>query len=130
MPDIARSFQETILLVEDDEMVRELTCSLLVEMGYTVLQAENGAEAIHVVQSNKGPIHLLLTDMVMPTVSGQEFGERIKSLDPKTRVIYMSGYAGNAITDHLTDGIDFLRKPFGPDDLARKVREVLDRPPR
>ncbi len=121
---------ETILLVEDEEMIRELARSALAEMGYTVLQAGNGAEAIHVVESHKSPIHLLVTDVVMPAMGGQELAERVKSLDPKTRVIYMSGYTDSTIAHHgvLAEGIDFLQKPFTPGDLARKVREVLDRP--
>ena len=111
-------------------MIRELARSALVEMGYTVLQAGNGAEAIHVVESNKSPIHLLVTDVVMPTMGGQELVERVKSLDLKTRVIYMSGYTDDSIAHHgvLAEGIDFLQKPFTPGDLARKVREALDRP--
>ncbi|MFA6147185.1 MAG: PAS domain S-box protein [bacterium] len=119
---------ETILLAEDEEVVRRLTREILSENGYKVLEAENGREALLLSEAHRGEIHLLLTDVVMPKMSGRELTERIRPLRPGLRILYMSGYTDDAILRHgvLEDGIPFLQKPFTPEDLARKVREVLD----
>jgi len=120
---------ETILLVEDEESVRDLAYFILLEKGYRVLPARHGAEAIQIGEQQTGPIHLLLTDVVMPGgMSGRELAERLKRLRPGLKVLYMSGYTDNAIVHHgvLEPGTAFLQKPFAPDTLARKVRETLD----
>ncbi|MDX6446944.1 MAG: two-component system, cell cycle sensor histidine kinase and response regulator CckA [Blastocatellia bacterium] len=124
---IARG-SETILLVEDDEMVRDLTRTTLEASGYRVLQATNGVEAILVCQQNPEPIHLLLTDVVMPGMSGRAVADRLHPLRPQMLVLYMSGYTEDAIVQHgvLNEGVNFIEKPFAPSALARKVREVLD----
>jgi two-component system, cell cycle sensor histidine kinase and response regulator CckA len=121
---------ETVLLVEDEDGVRELTREILTMNGYTVIAARHGAEALEVCQRHSGEIALILTDVVMPQMSGHELMERIRPLRPSLKVLYMSGYTDKAIVRHgmLTGDIAFLQKPFTPDALARKVREVLDTP--
>jgi signal transduction histidine kinase/DNA-binding response OmpR family regulator len=118
---------ETILLAEDDEMVRQLARESLRMNGYTVLEAENGGEALSICQKHAGPIHLLLTDVVMPGMSGKTLAEETVKLRPDTCVLYMSGYTDKAIVHHgiLDKDIAFLAKPFTPDALALKVFEVL-----
>jgi len=119
---------ETILLAEDDEMLRPLAKGLLDKLGYTVLEAENAERALERAQSHAGPIHLLLADVVMPGLSGRELARRLAHTRPDTRVLYVSGYTDDAIVRHgmLEPGLHFLQKPFTPDSLGRKVREVLD----
>ena len=118
---------ETILLAEDDEMVRNLARESLTIHGYTVLEAANGGEAMVICQQHEGPIHLLLTDVVMPRMSGKELADQLARSRPDTRVLYMSGYTKNAITQHvIVDGdTPFIGKPFTPDGLAIKVAGVL-----
>ena len=125
-----RKGTETVLLVEDEEGVRELAHMLLEADGYTVLVAETAAQAETVFAAHRGPIHLLLTDVVMPGISGRELAKRILMQSPQTRVLYMSGYTDNVIADGgmLEPGIAFLQKPFTPAVLAQKIREVLDAP--
>jgi PAS domain S-box-containing protein len=119
---------ETVLLVEDEEVLRRLAREILSGNGYKVLEAGNGREALLLSEAHRGEIHLLLTDVVMPKMSGRELTERIRPLRPDLRILYMSGYTDDAILRHgvLEDGIPFLQKPFTPEGLARKVREVLD----
>ncbi|MFH1350802.1 MAG: ATP-binding protein, partial [Pseudomonadota bacterium] len=119
---------ETILIVEDNESVRNLACNVLGEYGYRVLEAKDGEEALSVVKGHEGKIHLLLTDVVMPGMRGNELAERIKIERRDMEVLYMSGYTDNAIVHHgvLEEGMNFIQKPFSPDELARKVRETLD----
>jgi CheY-like chemotaxis protein len=119
---------ETILLVEDEEAVRNLVRSILERGGYTVFQASNGMEAMELVSRHTGRVHLLLTDVVVPKMSGRELAERVTASRPATRVLYMSGYTDDAIVHHgvLDAGLAFLQKPFRPEALLRKVREVLD----
>jgi len=119
---------ETILLVEDDEMVRRVAREVLKTSGYRVLEAASGSAARQICEQNKDVIHLLLTDVVMPEMSGREVVNRLLPMHPEMRVLYMSGYAENAIVHHgvLDQGISFIQKPFGPQALALKVREVLD----
>jgi len=119
---------ETILLAEDDNRVRALIRSTLQANGYTVLEAHHGKHAIQVCEQHAGPIHLLVTDVVMPEMSGRELAERLKPSHPNIKVLFMSGYTDKAIVHNgeLDPGIAFLQKPFTPDVLARKVREVLD----
>ncbi|HYA95708.1 MAG TPA: PAS domain S-box protein, partial [Terriglobales bacterium] len=121
--------QETILLVEDEEGVRGLTRQLLQRHGYTVLEAEHGQDALLLCERFSGPIHLLLSDVVLAQMSGRELVERLTPLRPEMRVLYMSGYSDEAIVHHgvLKPGTAFLQKPFTTESLMRKVREVIDK---
>jgi len=127
-PVVLRRGSETVLLVEDDEAVRELTCEVLEMHGYTVLAVADAGEAPRVLEGASRPIHLLVTDVVMPRLSGRELTERLRSLRPGLRVLYISGYADTAVVHHgvLDPGTPFLQKPFTPDALLRSVRKVLD----
>jgi PAS domain S-box-containing protein len=121
---------ETILLVEDEEIVRKLACTILQKNGYKVLEAPNGEEALRIVQGQNGnPIHLLVTDVVMPGMSGRQLADHLERLRPEMKILYISGYTDNAIVHHgvLEKGIDYIQKPFTIEGLARKVREVLDK---
>jgi signal transduction histidine kinase/CheY-like chemotaxis protein len=122
---------ETILLVEDEERVRRLARTILAGHGYSVLEAPNGAEALRISEQHSGAIHLLVTDVAMPGMSGREVVARLAPAHPSMKVLYMSGYTDNAIVHHgvLMPGIAFVQKPFTPNGLARKVREVLDAGP-
>jgi len=119
---------ETVLLAEDEEVVRRLARELLSENGYKVLEAGSGREALLLSEAHRGEVHLLLTDVVMPKMSGRELGERLRLQRPDLRILYMSGYTDDAVLRQgvLEDGIPFLQKPFTAEELARKVREVLD----
>ncbi|HEU4686524.1 MAG TPA: PAS domain S-box protein [Nitrospira sp.] len=120
--------RETILLVEDEPAVRGLVHETLRLHGYTVLEARHGIEALMTVARHTGPIHLLLTDVVMPQMSGPEVAEKLRALRPKTKVLYMSGYPDHPVfeRDGVSREASFLPKPFTPHVLAKKVREVLD----
>jgi CheY-like chemotaxis protein len=119
---------ETILVVEDEAAVRRMAARALSAQGYAVLEAENGAEALDLLGRAKGPIDLVLTDVVMPMVNGRELGERLAVERPGLRILFMSGYTDDDIVRRglLRPGSPFLQKPFMPGDLSRKVREVLD----
>jgi CheY-like chemotaxis protein len=119
---------ETILLVEDDKMVRGLSLITLEEAGYRVLQAANGVEALLICEQYPETIHLLLTDVVMPGMSGRAVSDRVKELRPQILVLYMSGYTEDAIVHRgvLNEGINFIEKPFVLAALTRRVREILD----
>jgi len=118
---------ETILLVEDDEAVRRLARRALREKGYVLLEAANGDEALRLSESHQQAIHLLVTDMVMPRMSGRDVAERLSFTRPAMRVLYMSGYAEDVIRRRgLPVGARMLQKPFTTDLLAREVRDVLD----
>ena len=119
---------ETVLVVEDDRTVRSLAVEMLRLNGYAVLQAQDGREALDLVRRHGQPIHLLLTDVVMPEMSGRELARSIAGLEPGIGVLYMSGYTDGVIAHHgvLDAGVAYIQKPFTADSLARKVREALD----
>jgi CheY-like chemotaxis protein len=119
---------ETILIVEDEEDVLKLAGRVLSRQGYTVLETTNGGEALKVCREQKEPIHLILTDVVMPQMSGRELIERCREIRQDFKAIYMSGYTDNTITHHgiLEKGMNYIQKPFTIESLTRKVREVLD----
>jgi two-component system, cell cycle sensor histidine kinase and response regulator CckA len=125
-----RGGSETILLVEDAAPLRELTRRLLEDCGYTVLDSGDPAEAIRIAEQHKGLLPLMITDVVMPGISGPVLAERLAAARPETRVLYTSGYAGEAVVQHSLLGPEctFLEKPFTRDDLVGKVRELLDSP--
>jgi PAS domain S-box-containing protein len=124
----ASAASETVLLVEDEDAVRQLARRLLLMNGYTVLEARDGEEALALGRSHPKPIDVVLTDVVMPRMSGRELVERLAPIRPEAKVIYMSGYTDDAIARHdvFSNGTAFLEKPFAPHALAAKVREVLD----
>jgi CheY-like chemotaxis protein len=120
---------ETVLLVEDELSLRKLSCHLLELCGYSVLEAESGAEALKISQEQHDRvIHLLLTDVVMPGMSGRTLADQLVQKRPETRVLYMSGYTGQTVGEHgvIAEGSFFLPKPFSRETLARKVRAALD----
>jgi CheY-like chemotaxis protein len=118
---------ENILVVEDEEAVREATCEYLSSRGYTVLPGKNGADALQVLEHFGGTIHLLMTDVVMPGMSGAELAKRVREQRPGTRVLYVSGYTENMVVRHGIDAASgFLQKPFTLTALGHKVREVLE----
>ena len=121
---------ETILLVEDEDIVRALSTEILEKHGYRVLSASNGEEGLRICEEFEEPIHLLVTDVVMPGMSGRELAERLAFVRPQARILYMSGFTDDAIVRHgvLDDGVFFIQKPFSPDLLALKARAVLDDP--
>lgn len=127
-PTIAATGHETILIVEDEDAVRRAAERILAAAGYRVLTAANGGEALLLCERHEGQIHLLLTDVVMPRMSGRELAERLKELSPALKVLFTSGYTDNAIVHHgvLDPGMRFIGKPFSVAELTRKVREVLD----
>jgi PAS domain S-box-containing protein len=119
---------ETILLVEDDAGLRDLVSTALRKYGFKVLEAAHGGEALLICEREKTPIHLMLTDVVMPQISGSALAERLRLIHPEMKVLYMSGYTENAIVHHgvLNSQVNFIQKPFRVLSLVRKVREVLD----
>ncbi len=119
---------ETILVVEDEALVRQVIVCSLENLGYRVLEAQDGTEAIQVSGGNPGKIHLLVTDVVMPGMNGRELVERLREARPDTKVLMMSGYTDDAMVRHgvIHQEISFLQKPFGQEVLAQKVRQVLD----
>ena len=122
---------ETVLLVEDEPAVRELTAVILREQGYTVFEAVNGEEGLRMARQQGGKIDLVLTDVVMPVMGGKEMADALRASHPDTKVLFSSGYSEDALGHHcvLRPGIAFLQKPYIMATLARKVREVLDEGP-
>jgi signal transduction histidine kinase len=120
---------ETVLLVEDEEAVRKLTAHLLTQIGYTVLVAAGGEQALQIVANHRGPLHLLMSDVVMPRMSGRQVAEAVKVVHPAVKVLFQSGYTDDALLRHGIEASeqDLILKPFTLTDLARRVREVLDR---
>jgi CheY-like chemotaxis protein len=117
----------TILVVENGEILRPLICEILRKEGYSVLEAQDGNEALLVWQGYRGPIDLVLTDMVMPNMNGKELVEHLRLLQPEIKVIYMSGYGSSILSagDKFGTNAVFLQKPFRPVELSEKVREIL-----
>jgi PAS domain S-box-containing protein len=126
----ARGGSETLLLVEDEPALRDMTREILELHGYTVIEAGSGADALDVAARHPGPIHLLLTDVVLPRMGGRQLAERLVAQRPETKVLFMSGYTDDALGRHgaLDPGVVLLPKPFAPDALARAVRQALDTP--
>jgi len=122
--------RETVLLAEDDPAVRDVTSEILAQRGYRVLRAPDGQSALEIARSHAGEIPLLVTDIVMPGMTGPELATALQAERPGVRVLYMSGYTDDSVVRHgvLAEGMPYLQKPFTPDALARKVRELLDRP--
>jgi nitrogen-specific signal transduction histidine kinase/ActR/RegA family two-component response regulator len=120
--------RETVLLVEDEEVVRNLSKEILETYGYSVLVAANGREGLSLGKEFQGPIDLVITDVIMPLMSGPEMAEGLRMSRPDTRVLFMSGFTDEAIVHHgvLDENVFFLQKPFSPEALASKTREVLD----
>jgi two-component system, cell cycle sensor histidine kinase and response regulator CckA len=122
---------ETILLVEDEDAVRSLVRVALQQAGYTVLEANRGIEAIRLAQEHQGPVHLLITDVVMPEMGGRQLVEQLAPLKPDLNVLYLSGYTDDAVVRHgvLQADVAFLQKPFTMAALTNKVRQLLDDAP-
>jgi len=118
---------ETVLLVEDEDAVRALAREVLRRHGYIVLEARHGVDALRVAERHPDTIHLMVTDVVMPHMSGREVAERLNTVRPHMKVLFMSGYTDHALMNReLAPGSAFLQKPFTPETFARKVRHVLD----
>jgi two-component system cell cycle sensor histidine kinase/response regulator CckA len=117
----------TILLVDDEDPLREVAKKILKSRGYTVLEAKDGNACLKIAQEYPGPIHLLVTDMFMPGMNGREVADRLVTLRERTRVLYMSGHTNEAILRHcgLYPGVVFVHKPFSPETLIRRVWETL-----
>lgn len=122
--------RETVLVVDDEEMVRRLAARMLLGEGYKVLEASGGAEAVRMLQRAAHQIDGVLTDLAMPGLGGRQLGETIASCWPRVRVIYMSGFpAARMVSDGALDpNVPFVQKPFTGEQLTRTVREALGRP--
>ncbi len=125
-----RAGPRRVLVVEDEDAVRRIVKIALESTGYRVVEARSGSEALETAAAHAGGLHAVVTDVVMPGMSGRELAERLKSDDPALKVLYMSGYTDDAIMRHgiVEAGVAFLQKPFSPLALARKVRDLLDAP--
>jgi two-component system cell cycle sensor histidine kinase/response regulator CckA len=120
---------ETLLLVEDEDLVRRSLVEILRMTGYHVLEAAGGAEALEISDSYDGDIPLMITDLIMPEMNGRQVADRMAECRPQTAILFMSGYSDDPRTRKmLGEGVDFFRKPFSPRALTDKIREILDRP--
>jgi PAS domain S-box-containing protein len=128
--DILPSGNDTILIAEDDTRIRELICEVLRQSGYTVLEARNGKEALALANKYPHPIHLLLSDVVMPQLSGPDLAKQLSVLRPDIKVLFISGYTDGELASYrnTSHSIPLLQKPFLPETLARRIRELLDAP--
>jgi DNA-binding response OmpR family regulator len=124
----AISGTETLLIVENEAAIRNLLQMALQKNGYRVLTAESGREALDLVNAHSGPIHLLITDVMMPDIDGPELVRRLSTLRPDTRTLFMSGYMDDALGEQgaLPSNVNFIQKPFSPRTIAQRVREILD----
>lgn len=125
--DIARG-NETLFVIEDDEQVRTMTVELLESIGYSVLSAENGAEALQIARDRGGEIALILSDVILPDTNGKMLYDEISQIIPNKKVIFMSGYTSDVIShfNYLDSGVNFIQKPFSLKDLAKKIRDVIE----
>jgi CheY-like chemotaxis protein len=122
----ANRVRETILVVEDTDDLRRMICQILMQHGYQVLEAANGLEALELCHSYSDPIHLLLTDVLMPRMDGGELAEQVRQINPQLPMIFMSGYADDVLVRRIARLAAFIPKPFTSVTLTRKIREVLD----
>jgi CheY-like chemotaxis protein len=131
LPGLPRG-HETILLVEDEPHLRRLVARVLRAQGYTIWEASDGREAMSLVMERGTGFHLLLSDVVMPELSGKTLADQLRSICPEARVLFVSGYISNTVVQEAlaSSSVAFLQKPFTPSDLVRKVRDVLDAPQR
>jgi len=115
-------------VVEDNKSVLKMTRKILKKYGYNVLAVQDGDEAVRVGEQYEPPIHLMVTDVIMPKMSGREVARRMEHMRPGMKVLYMSGYTDNAVVHHgiLDEDLRYIQKPFTPEDLAFKVREAID----
>ena len=121
---------ETILVVEDAAPLRDLVCQALSVSGCTVLSAPEAAEALRILSQQKGKIHLLITDVIMPGMNGPALAKQVRAMRPETKILYMTGYSGEFVrSDMLIPGVSFIQKPFTPADLRRKIRKMLSDKP-
>jgi CheY-like chemotaxis protein len=118
---------ETVLVVEDEPSLRKLACQVLMRNGYTVLESKDVSDAVTIASHHTEPIHLLLTDVIMPTMKGTGVYRKVSEFHPQVRVLYMSGYTANVIAHHgvLDEGVHFLQKPFSAESLLEKVHNTL-----
>ena len=128
MPAVLPRGTETILVAEDEEGVRQLVRMVLMDGGYTVIEASNGEQALHLCERHAGPLHLLISDVIMPQMGGKQLAEHLRKLRPNLKILFTSGYTNDAIAHQgvLDPGVAFLQKPYNLNDLLAKVREVLD----
>jgi two-component system, cell cycle sensor histidine kinase and response regulator CckA len=126
--EVSGGHNETVLVVEDEEVVRSFVCDVLNDSGYDVLEAESGVEAIKLVEDENTSIDLLITDVIMPKMNGRELSQRLATSRPDLKVLFMSGYTDNVIGDHgvLGEGMNFIQKPFTMQTFTQKVRSVID----
>jgi two-component system cell cycle sensor histidine kinase/response regulator CckA len=118
---------ETILVVEDADVIRKMVCAMLAQGGYTVLEAADGQEALRVLEVQSGPVHLVLTDMIMPHMNGTELAQHVSQRHPNLPIIFMSGYNDDPVVRGMERGGSiFLAKPFTATALAEKIRQALD----
>jgi CheY-like chemotaxis protein len=128
---LSRRASETVLLAEDQEEVRRLAEQVLTRQGYRVLAAASGDEALRLFRQSGSPVDLLITDVVMPGMSGRHLADELRALSPRTQVLFMSGYTDDFIVHQgvLDDDVEYIPKPFTPSDLTEKVSTVLSRAP-
>jgi len=119
---------ETVLLVEDDDAVREITKTLLEKFGYTVIEAVDGEHAVRLFRENKDVVQLVMSDVIMPKQSGRDMQNELKKIKPDVKVVFISGYTADILAQKeiMDEGFNFISKPLRPDALSRKLREVLD----